>query len=488
MVDLRLNFGAIANMVRNTKNIIMRKLQTSDGVIFYSFISKTTGRVVELDEYINSLILNSQPFNTVKSRASDLIKFYNYFIEASHVIHSQEYLSEIQGNRIYSASHELRTSLTTIFHSYPAFLLDGKQSRNPLASICAQRLESDILLRSSAKRMIDSVCGFVAASNALEYSLRKQRTMDGLINVDQPLAAVGEELGLLRDLSERERHILVETSYLASCISGGAKVTKIKNFFTLPKGSNTCKEKHFPMEDVGTFLVNTKFHRDRAIYALCFGGGLRFSEASSIRFQDINALKEEVKLHDKGTISYLEGIDYKTKKGKQIKHFTVNLIEPFKSLFFNELTLYLEGERHSSNSEYVFLKGRGEKNKLTGETVYHPYYQIANTTIKNAWDANLKRAGLTDERFEDITPHSMRHCYAMYMRNFAPNDVGGYGYSENDVQFFMRHCSLKSTLIYAKDDINKMIKKIEVTNEALKAKESSFYEESRNSNFRMIEN
>ncbi|MFA0259310.1 tyrosine-type recombinase/integrase [Vibrio cyclitrophicus] len=476
------------NMTRKTKNIVKRELKTSDGLIFYSFMSRTTGRVLELEEHINGMIINSQPYNTVKSKASDLAKFYDYFIEASHVLHSQEYLSEIQKNRAYSASHELRSALTTIFHSYPAFLLDGKLSKNPLAKICAQNLDSNTLARTSVKRMISSMCDFIAASNALEHSLKQQRSIDGLINIEQPLTAVGEELGLTRALSERERKVLIENSYLASCISGGAKVTKIKNIFSIPKEAKGSQYKDFPFEDIGRFLLNVKSHRDKAMYALCFGGGLRISEASSIRLQDINVIKEEVRLHHKGTISYLDAINYTSRRGKSIEHYSIHLIQPFKSFFFDELTLYIENERPDSDSEFVFLQGRGTKNKTTGEMLYHPCYKSAESTIKNAWDANLKRAGLSSQRYEGLGTHSMRHFYGMYMKNFAPNDTGGFGYSDDDVQFFMRHTSLKSTKVYAKTDIEIMRQKIEVTNKALVARESAFYEESRKIELPMIDN
>lgn len=477
------------SMIRNTrktKNIVKRELKTSDGVIFYSFMSKETGPVVELEEHINGMIMNSHPYNTVSAKASDLAKFYDYYIEASRVIHSSEYLSELQDNYAYSASHELRTSLTLIFHSYPAFLLDGKLSKNPLARICAQNLDSAPYARKSVTRYISTLCDFVSASNALENSLKQQRKIDRLVNVDQPLTAVGQELGLLRKLSVKERNVLIERSYLASCISGGAKVSKVKNFFRLPKESKRSQDLHFPMEYVGQFLLNTKSHRDRAMYALCFGGGLRFSDALSIRIQDIDIVKEEVRLHDKKTISYLDAMNYKCMRGKPISHFSVKLIEPFNSFFFNELMMYIDKERANSNSEYLFLQLRGTKNKLTGEMVYHPYYKTKISSINDMWKANLKRAGLTGKEFEDKKTHSMRHYYGMYMLNFAPNDVGGIGYSLEEVRFFMRHESIKSTEIYARHDISKMIEKVDATNRLLQTKELSFYEQRRKNKLTVI--
>ncbi|PTP32911.1 integrase [Vibrio splendidus] len=474
-------------MPRKTKNIVKRELRDSDGVVFYSFMSNTTGRIIELEEHINSMILNSLPYNTVKAKASDLAKFYDYFIEASVVMHSDKYEKAVNENRAIAASHELRSTLTLIFQGYISFLLDGKKSKNPLARICAENLDISPLARASVSRMISSLCDFVSASNALEHSLQRQRKVGRLINVEQGLTAVGQQLGKVRNLSQRERTALIKNSYLASCISGGAKVTTIKNFFKLPPASKSDQDKYFPFECVGQFLASIKSKRDRAIYALCFGGGLRISEAASIRFKDLDVVKWRVKLHDKVTTTYLESVNYTNASGKPVDHYAVHLIEPFKTFFFNELFLYLENERPNMKSEYVFLQGRGVKNKFTEELVYNPFYHSKESTICEAWNKSLIRAGLTDKRFDKLGTHSMRHFYAVFMRNFAPRQDGGQGYSDDEVQYFMRHSSLKSTKIYAKETFEKMAQQINETNNALMKYETAFYEGSIANKLSMIE-
>ncbi|NOH32119.1 site-specific integrase [Vibrio chagasii] len=463
-------------MSRKTKNLLKRELRDSDGIVFYSFMSNTTGRLIEVEEHINAMILKSLPYNTVKAKASDLAKFYDFYIEASSVLHSDEYIAAVNQNSAIAASHEIRSALTLIFDGYVSYLLDGKDSKNPLASICAKNTNSTPLKRSSVTRMISSLCDFVLASNALEHSLQYERDTDGLIDVSQKLTDVAQNLGEIRNLSHRERAILVEKSYLASCISGGAKVTRIKNFFKLPRVPKSDDNKYFPLESVGQFLLSVESHRDRAIYALCFGGGLRISEASSIRFEDIDIINERVKLHDKKTTSYLESVNYTNIAGKSVDHYSVHLIEPFKTFFFDELTQYLEEERPDSNNPYLFLQKRGTKNKLTGEITYSPYYYSKNSTISEAWDKYLIKAGLTEDKYSEISTHSMRHFYAVYMGNFAPRADGSRGYSDAEVQYFMRHSSLKSTKIYKKEVFEEMCRRIEETNTALVSKETAFYE------------
>ncbi|EKO3576726.1 site-specific integrase [Vibrio metschnikovii] len=475
-------------MSRKTRNIVKRELRDSDRVVFYSFLSNTTGRIIELEEHINSMIMSSLPYNTVKAKASDLAKFYDYFMEASVVMHSNEYANAINKNRVIAASHELRSTLTLIFQGYASFLLDGKQSKNPLARICAENLDSTPLARASVSRMISSLCDFVSASNALEHSLQQQRKLDGLLNVDQGLTAVGQQLGKVRHLSQRERMALIQNSYMASCISGGAKVTTIKNFFKLPPAPKSDDDKYFPLECVGQFLASIKSKRDRAIFALCFGGGLRISEAASIRFKDLDIVNWRVKLHDKTTISYLESVNYTNSSGKPVDHFSVHLIEPFKTFFFEELLRYLEDERPEMESEYVFLQGRGVKNKLTEELVYNPFYYSKESTISEAWKKYLVAAGLTDERFDKLGTHSMRHFYAVFLRNFAPRKNGSQGYSDDEVRYYMRHSTLKSTKIYAKETFEKMAQQIEETNKALTKHETAFYERGTANKFSMIEN
>ncbi|WP_186171916.1 tyrosine-type recombinase/integrase [Vibrio chagasii] len=475
-------------MSRKTKNLEKSEGRTEDGILFYSFMSHKTGSIKEANEYINDMVLKSLPYNTVKSKASDLAKFYDFYLEASQVLHSDEYIDAVNQNSAMAASHSIRSALTLIFNGYVSYLLDGKGSKNPLARICAENTNSTPLARTSVARMISSLCDFVLASNALEHSRKRERVAGRLIDVESDLTVVGQKLGEVRSLSYRERAILVEKSYLASCISGGAKVTTIKNFFKLPRVPKSGDSKYFPLESVGRFLLSVESHRDRAIYALCFGGGLRISEASSIRFEDIDIINERVKLHDKTTTSYLEAVSYTNIVGKSVDHYSVHLIEPFKTFFFDELTQYLEEDRPESNHPYVFLQKRGIKNKLTGEMTYNPYYYSRKSTISEAWDRNLIKAGLTGEKYNNISTHSMRHFYAVYLGNFAPRADGSRGYSDAEVQYFMRHASLKSTKIYKKEVFEEMCRRIEETNTALVSKEKAFYEGHPISQLNIIEN
>lgn len=472
-------------MVRKTKNIIKRELTDSEGVVFYSFLSLASGPIWELEEHINNLILSSQPYNTVKAKASDLAKFYDFFIEASNILHTDIFQEELTKNRSYSSNFHLRTTITNIFNAYPSFLLDGHNSRNPLAKACALSLEITPLARTSVKRMISSLCEFITSSNSLEYSLIQQRKIDGIINVEQPFVTLAKELNTLRKLPSMERKALIEHSYLAACISGGAKVARVKNFFKLPPQPTVIKEKHFPIDRIGHFLLSTKSHRDRCLYALCFGGGLRFSEATKVRFCDLDVLNERVKLHGKEFVEYLQAIDYRKASGKHVEHYTVHFIEPFKSFFFDELTKYLQKERPGSNSEYVFLQSRAAKNKHTGLVEYSPYYRSSKSTIKEAWDLNLKRANLANSRFDTINgTHSMRHFYGVYMTNYAPNPRGGMGYSLNEMQHLMRHAELKSTKVYILGaSCEQMMRDIELTNRLLLQREADFYSNNRNTRY-----
>ncbi|MFM2478828.1 tyrosine-type recombinase/integrase [Celerinatantimonas sp. MCCC 1A17872] len=463
-------------MVRKTKNIIKREIKLPDGSVFYSFISKSTGSIIEVEEHLNNMLLNSQPYRTVKSKASDLARFYDYYIEASYVIHSPEYLSALKHDPAFSNSQKLRTTLTAIFNAYPSYLLDATRSKNLLANICAKNLEAKKVKRTSAKRMLSSLTDYILASNAQEYSLKIQKKANGLLDLDQDANAIGNELSQKQNLRYSERKALIENSYLASCISGGARVARIKNFFKLPRENKIQKPKHFPIKHIGTFLLNTKYHRDKAMYALCFGGGLRFSEATRLKFDNISVMNEEVQLNSKEIINYLDSIDYLSLSNKHIAHYIVTLVEPFKSFFFDELTKYLEIERPKSNSNYIFLKNRGEKNIITGNIDHLPYFTSSQAAIQEMWNSNLLRASLNTPEFEDKQTHSMRHFYGVYMRNFAPNSRGGFGHTDEEVQYFMRHEQLKSTKIYSKVDIGVISKQLEITNRILLQRESYLYQ------------
>ncbi|MEZ8094490.1 tyrosine-type recombinase/integrase [Photobacterium swingsii] len=445
-----------------TKNIIKRELKRKDGQMFFSFSHKGGRSIRELDDHINKMISVGVPANTVIAKAQDLARFYDYFIEASNALLSEDYKRYKAINDHHDEVSELlRTPLATIIEGFPTFLAFGSRSNNVLSSYCAQRLDSKTLKESSIRRILSSVREFTKASALVEASIYALNA-DNLIDVDVSKGVFGEQLLKRRELTGQEKKSLLKNSFLYGCISGGAKYTTDTSGFVVPNMANDEpeKEKCFPMAHVVTFLNAAPSYRDKAIYALIFGGGLRPSEAYSLKFQDVHieqyspsaTIKDPsgIRLSDLNTQRYLEARNYRKYGRKGTKHFNVFMLEPMKSFFFDAYEAYLKYERpETDETDFIFMTSRKVKDDVTGSHDYIPYFQTSQQTKQDAFKDNLKRIGLGHL---ELGPHSGRHFYGTFLLNFAPNDKGGFGYELEEVQEHMRHSSRTSTDVYAKLD------------------------------------
>lgn len=405
----------------------------------------------EYSHFIDGLFNQGQPANTIRAKAQDLARFYDYFIEAGQVLYEQD--------KENSIVNDISSPLAKTFEAFPSFLIAGCDSQNKLASECAKRLDSKKVMPSSASRILSTVRDYIAASARVTSSITAQKN---LIGVDE-LKPFGHELLSRTEINSVQRQKLISRSFLAGCISGGPRYASSK-FFKVPKSPQSKikieKEKCFPISYACEFVQNFKSMRDKAMYALMFGGGLRQHEAFQLKVVNIDFENEIVTLSSPEASEYM--IAASGLRAKGVEHLEVTLIEPFKSFFFDAASVYWEKYRQDSSSEYFFLKSPRYGNE--------PYYKTKSQSVLDVFRSNLKRCGL--QHLDHLTPHSARHFYGYYMRNFCPvTDRNGnilkYGYSLDEVRKFMRHKSTSSTEIYAIQDIDVLKEKVEITNQLL---------------------
>jgi hypothetical protein len=264
-------------------------------------------------------------------------------------------------------------------------------------------------------------------------------------------------------MPEHEKKRLLSQSFLAGCISGGAKLTSTK-LFKLPQiigkvsDSNYIK-KSFPVEHAVLFCQGLTSARDKCLYALLFGAGLRMHEALQIKIVDINFANETVKLSNPDAIEFMR--NYTNMKQKGVTHYEAFLIEPFKSFFFDAAEAYWANERPESSSEYFFL--------TTPRFGSKPMFTMHKQSLVDGFRGNLKRLGLN--QLLHLAPHSTRHFYGFYMLNFCPvvsaSGEISHGYPIEKVRYLMRHDRVESTEKYAVQDVDKYKESIRITNSIL---------------------
>lgn len=418
-------------------------------VRFRLFNLLTEEYILEYDHYINGLIRSGVPYQTVSAKAQDLSRFYDYYNAASQVIADMH-----ETGSLYSP-------LVRVFNSFPLFLAFGEDAQDELASTVAKLLSSPCLKATSIRRILSTVKQYTLESARIEQSLYSHQP-DKLLNV-QSSKAFGSELLSRVEMSAHEKKRLLAQSFLAGCISGGAKMTSSR-LFTTPKliskvDDSDCAPKSFPVKHAVAFCQSLNSIRDKCLYALLFGSGLRMHEALQIKATDIDFANDTIVLSSPEAQEFMR--NYTSMRQKGVDHYEVFLIEPFKSFFFDTAEEYWSNERKELPGEFFFLTSQRFGSK--------PMFTMSKQSLIDAFRENLKRLNLN--HLLHLAPHSTRHFYGFFMLNFCPvvakDGKVSYGHSIEKVRYFMRHTTLSNTAKYAIPDVEKYKREIQLANKLL---------------------
>jgi len=149
--------------------------------------------------------------------------------------------------------------------------------------------------------------------------------------------------------------------------------------------------------------------RNKTIFEILYGCGLRVSELINIKINEIDFVKQELKVHGKGS---------------------VDRIVPIHNLAIDTLKKYLMESRpilKSKNlvdNDYVFLNSRG--------------YSLTARGVRDILEREIKKQASTLK----VSPHSFRHSFATHLLNN--------GVDLRIVQELLGHVSLSTTQIYTK--------------------------------------
>lgn len=407
--------------------------------------------ILEYDHYINGLVRHGAPYQTVSAKAQDLSRFYDYYNVSSQVIVD-----------LHDAN-SLHSPLVRVFNSFPMFLAFGENAQDELASSVAKILSSPCLKATSIRRILSTVKQYTSELARIEQSLYSHQP-DGLLNV-QSSKIFGSQLLSRANMSANEKKRLLSQSFLAGCISGGAKMTSSR-LFTTPKLISKVDEsdtvsKSFPVKHAVAFCQSFNTIRDKCLYALLFGSGLRMHEALQLKVSDIDFANDTVVLSSPEAKEFMS--NYTSMRQKGVHHYQVFLIEPFKSFFFDTAEVYWSSERKELSGEFFFLKASRFDCK--------PMFTMSKQSLIDAFRGNLKRLNLN--HLLHLSPHSTRHFYGFFMLNFCPVVAGNgqvsYGYPIEKVSFFMRHSSISNTEKYAIPDLDKSKREIQIANKLLES-------------------
>lgn len=386
--------------------------------------------------------------NTVEAYSRNLAQFFDYLYEASAALQSSGSGALTQG------------MLLDVIEAYDEFLVYGQNSGNEIAQLVAQTLPSPFNSRQTSATKHAPVRRFLELSDKIHGQI-KELVGNGLLvrheSSDQLI-----DTGKVRVApSGPQRKALLANSMLAGVIAGGSKLIPNAILQTVQPQTSFDESRAFPFDQIEDFIRELPSHRDKAFYSLLAASGCRTHEGLQILFDDIDFEKRDLCLVDPKTrprcdsYLYLTPLEREKLAWKGRNTSRTLMIEPFASLFFEELAAYLKTEYIPHGFHRFVFQYRHRK--LRGR----PFFLSDSETRSELFHKTVLASGIEQNVHG---PHSLRHAYGTYLLNYFPRINGSYGLGIGVVQQMMGHTDLRSTQQYARHDQDLIRAELEFAN------------------------
>lgn len=380
-------------------------------------------------------IQNKYAYTTRDKYAQVVAKFLDYLVEAN----------------IFEQA-VTRLELKQAVDNYKLLLHIGQSVSDVKLKKIAVELDFNKIAPASWSNNISAINSFLKYVFEKEEDEREYWSVKHNVNLPIEFKDVLPELNRITTLNNFQKEAIKQKSFLANVCRkvGEIKVSAGIKVDVNVKSNIDLKRLDFPAIELPNLLANTSCYRDRAIYALLAGTGIRSSEALALKWNLIDIPNQRIYIEDpegsysSDQMSHDEKIKFKG-RATSLTFF----IPELRHIFFQALYEYqLKEAVFPSEHEYVFQYLNGKERGV-------PYYSVSRQGFIKEFKKTAKRANIKSPSFDkkyQWTPHSLRHFYGVYMLNYIPLE-NKYGFSIEEVQRMMGHKSVTVTQQYARKAI-----------------------------------
>lgn len=348
-------------------------------------------------------------------------------------------------------------SMQMLYLNYGDYLIYGGNSTTHIVTQINKIIPSPMISRDSALAYHSAITALIDSADQLNKKIKEYAESGIDFQCEREADVVSAIQGLIKIKALGVKNKPVS--------DGGtfSEKLKVKASLTAHMGvtsSVILPPKFFPFECIGELIESAVCHRDAALWALLAGIGVRESEADQTLMRDIKFASREVLIvnpssRERGDYAGLSEREIKKLEWKGRNTPLTVFLEPYGRLFFEHLEQYLMHEvKNNVSHRFLFQSSSGAPLYLSDycSEIYRPFVRAARSVCK---------ANCIDSR--DLAPHSLRHSYIYYMKNYVEH-ASGVGLDEYELMALTGHTSVNSLRIYAVTDYEKILEKIYYAN------------------------
>lgn len=266
-------------------------------------------------------------------------------------------------------------------------------------------------------------------------------------------------------LSIREVNQIKQTSMLGGVIrfNGGQHLTRPAHLrqSTRQRTQMDVESLDFPTEHFPALITACRSWRDKSLWTMLMGCGIRRSEALNMKWSDIDFAAEKVYVFDPGNAVYGRELAVRNRplrfKGRTVS--MTFLRQPYRTQLFKLLLLYRQHEYSlpPDGNDFVFQYLRKPRRG-------RPLHGASDEWLNKLFKSAVVRAGIPGPAVNPSwiwTCHSLRHAFGCYMLNDVPIKGQPHpGLSLEEVQLLMGQGSAETTKKYAKKKTPQLRRKL----------------------------
>lgn len=361
-----------------------------------------------------------------------------------------------------------KDQVNMLYRGYHSYLTAGVASSSEIVRYICQAKPSPMVCVSSSKTYHSCITPFLEGLHEIQQTYNEY-VENGLV-IEQPETSL-----LIESLMKITPNIVkiqgkekgaMRQNNTPTTAATGRKTSRISFTGHIPYTETFDKtlEQHqfFPLEKITDLITSASSYRNACLYSMMAATNARDSEADQILWQDINLSTREIFLVNPNTrqnpgnayrgISEVERNKLEW-KGRSTP-LTV-LLEPYGTLFFHNLELYIRYEyKASCGHNFIFHDKSGKPLYLCdySSVILHQFRRAATKALPDQPHI-ARKLGL----------HSLRHSNIYFLKNYLEHSKGQ-GLSDSELMLLTGHRDIRSLQKYAKVDWEILLEKISHAN------------------------